>query len=220
MAKELWLAGLLATSFGLMAGMDYIARIFGRTIFGWRKTEPTHPRAATWVVWAVMSLILASAYSSSGAQETAWAAWALALECTVVAILSMFYDSVARGIKPVASWHHVARDIDATERKCLAGSVFAAILWLASGEPLLALFGSYAVDFLAALPTIRQAFYKPLEEPTSAWLLTVIGNAFNILAVPEWSLATLDMFAIWSFPVYMLAINGLILALLLRHSRT
>jgi len=214
---ELWIAGLLATGFGLVAGVDYIARIFGRTIFGWRRTEPTHPRAATWVVWAVMGVILASAYSSSGAQETSWAAWAMAVEFVVVAMLAMIYDSGMGRIMPVHAWGRMVRDIDATEWKCLAGSVLAGFLWLASGEPLLALFGSYAVDFFAAVPTIRQAFHKPLEEPISAWLLTVIGNGFNLLAVADWSLASIEAYAIWSYPVYMLAINGVILALLLRH---
>lgn len=217
---ELWLAGLLAATFGLVAGIDYIARIFGRTIFGWRKTEPTHPRAATWMVWAVMGVILASAYSSSGARETAWSAWAMAIEFVVVAILALIYDSSAHAIRPLRTWGNVAKEIDATEWKCLAGSLLAGVLWLASGEPLLALFGSYAVDFFAALPTIRQAFLKPLEEPTSAWLLTVIGNTFNLLAVPHWTLASIESFAVWSYPVYMLAINGLILLLLLHHRRT
>lgn len=168
---ELWLAGLLATVFGLIAGVDYIARIFGRTIFGWRETKPTHPRAATWVVWAVMGVILASAYSSSGAHETAWAAWAMAIEFVVVALLAMIYDSETGKIRPIGQWSHAVKDMDATEWKCVGGAVFAGFLWLASGEPLLALFGSYAVDFFAALPTIRQAFHRPLEEPTSAWLL-------------------------------------------------
>lgn len=189
---ELWIAGLLAAVLGLVAGVDYIARIFGRTIFGWRETEPTHPRAATWLVWAVMGLVLASAYSSSGARETAWSAWAMAIEFVVVALLAIIYDSRTRRLKPLRLWIRAVDDIDATEWKCMAGALFAGILWLASGEPLLALFGSYAVDFFAALPTIRQAFYRPLEEPTSAWLLTVIGNIFNLLAVPQWSLATID----------------------------
>ena len=216
---ELWLAGLLAAVFGLVAGVDYIFRIFGRTIFGWRKTAPTHPRAATWLVWAVMGLILASAYSSSGARETAWSAWAMAVEFVVVAVLAIIYDSRTRRLKPVGLWSYAIKDIDATEWKCMGGAAVAGILWLASGEPLLALFGSYAVDLFAALPTLRQAFRRPLEEPTSAWLLTVVGNGFNLLAVPEWRLASLDSFAIWSYPVYMLAINGLILIFLMRHIR-
>ena len=112
---ELWLAGLLAAVFGLVAGVDYIFRIFGRTIFGWRKTAPTHPRAATWLVWAVMGLILASAYSSSGARETAWSAWAMAVEFVVVAVLAIIYDSRTRRLKPVGLWSYAIKDIDATE---------------------------------------------------------------------------------------------------------
>jgi hypothetical protein len=214
---ELWLAGLLATVFGLIAGIDYVARIFGRTIFGWRRMEPTHPRAATWLVWAVIGIVLASAYSSSGAHETAWSAWALAVEFSAVAFFAMVYDSGKRGIRPVRQWRHALKDIDPAEWKCIGGSLFAGCLWLVSGDPLPTLIGSYAVDFFAALPTLRQAFYRPVEEPASSWLFTVIGNVFNLMAVSSWSIESVESFAVWSYPVYMLTMNGLIFLFVTRQ---
>jgi len=213
----LWLAGLLATVFGLIAGIDYITRIFGRTIFGWRATEPTHPRAATWIVWGIVGVVLASAYSSSGTAETAWPAWGLAIEFVAVALFAIIYDSESGGIRPVAQWGHMISDMDFTERACVGGSAIAGFLWFISGEPLLALLGSYAVDFLAAVPTVRQAYHRPLEEPASSWFFTVVGNIFNVLAVPSWSLVSIDSFAIWSYPIYMLTMNGLIFLLVTRH---
>jgi hypothetical protein len=201
----------------VVAGVDYVTRIFGWTLFGWRAVAPTHPRAATWIVWSVVGLLIATAYTSSGASETAWSAWALAIEFTVIAFFAITYDSRARRIRTLGTWHLALNDIDSTERKCLAGSGIAGAVWLGSGEPLLALLGGYAVDLFAAWPTIRQARHAPTEEPYSAWLLTVVGNVFNLLAVPSWALATVDDFSIWSYPVYMATVNGGILWLLTRH---
>jgi hypothetical protein len=140
----------------------------------------------------------------------------------LISFFAIVYDSRSRLIRPIRTWHVALKDIDPTERKCLAGVAVAGAFWLGSGEPILALFGGYAVDLFAAWPTIRQARHAPTEEPYSAWLLTVVGNFFNILAVPTWSLATVDSVSIWSYTVYMAALNGIILLLLTRHlfSRT
>jgi hypothetical protein len=132
-------------------------------------------------------------------------------------LFAIVYDSHHRRIRPLWAWPLAVRDIDATEWKCLGGAALSAIVWLGSGEPVMALLGCYAVDLFAAWPTIRQARTRPTEEPYSAWLLTVVGNGFNILAVPSWSLATVDSVAIWSYPVYMATVNGSILCLLTRQ---
>jgi hypothetical protein len=211
------LLGFLATAFGVVGGVDYVARIFGRTLFGWRAVAPTHPRAATWVVWSAVGLLIASAYTSSGAHETAWSAWALTIEFVLIAFFAMVYDSREGRVKPLSTWHRALQDIDATEWKCLAGAAVAGAFWLGSGEPALALLGGYAVDLFAAWPTIRQARRAPTEEPYSAWLLTVVGNVFNLLAVPNWSLATIESIAVWSYPIYMTTVNGSILGLLTRR---
>src|ERR671929_174657 len=94
------LLGFLAAAFGVIGGVDYVTRIFGWTIFGWRVVPPTHPRAATWIVWAIVGLLIAAAYSSSGASETAWSAWALAIEFAVIAFLAIAYDSKAGAMRP------------------------------------------------------------------------------------------------------------------------
>jgi len=208
------LLGILAALFGILGGLDYVLRIFGRTLFGRRASAATNPRAATWIVWAVVGTILASAYSSSGANETAWAAWALAIEYLVISILTITYDGTTRQFKSPRQWLEAINEIDQTERKCLIGAALAGTIWIWSGEPLLALLGAYAVDLFAAWPTIRQARYQPTEEPYSAWVYTVVGNLFNILAVSSWTLTSLDSFAVWSYPVYMLVVNGMILLLL------
>lgn len=149
----------------------------------------TKPQRVSWWVWASLGSVIWASYYLSGARNTLWAPLSEVLGPIAVAILAIKYGE--------GGW-------TLFDRKCLIGIGAALILWLVFNSPLVGLVSALAIDFFAALPTVRKSSLRPRRENFTAWLLVVMANFLNIFAIEKWT------FALAIQPIYYTAITGII----------
>ena len=182
---------IFTETFGIVAGIfSFSAYVF--YIFSILKGY-TKPSRSTWFIWAIIGIILAITYKSSGAEDTIWVAVSEAVAPTIIALLSIKYG--------IGGSQRI--DIFA-----FVGSAFSLFLWWYFGSPVVALTTQLAIDFFAAIPTIKKSWIKPKEEDRFAWTLTQTGNLFNLFAIDKLT------FGVIVYPVYTFIIDGVIAVLL------
>jgi hypothetical protein len=176
--------GLLAGVIGFLGFLPYIIGTLKGT---------TKPNKATWLIWAVMGLIIAASYYSAGARESAYLPGAYAIGIFAVAALSLRFGE--------KGWTKL--DIF-----CLIGAGAGLLAWWATNEPAFALYLTIAIDAIGFIPTFRKAYAEPGSEDRLAWAIFLLADILNIFAIGEWTLASA------SYPVYVLvftlALNALI----------
>lgn len=180
--------------FGIIAGiLSFSAYLFYIVAIIKGKTKPSR---ATWFIWAIEGIILAVVYRASGAEDTIWVAVSEAIAPTIIAILAIKY-----GIGGA----------EKTDIACFVGSIFSLFLWWYFDSAVIALMANLAIDFFAAIPTIKKSWQNPKEEDRFAWSLTQTGNLFNLFAIDK------IIFGVIIYPVYTFIIDGVITGLLFRR---
>lgn len=158
------------------------------------------PNRATWIIWSAVGVSLLASYVAAGARETVWVTAANLAAFVFILILSAKYG--------VGGW-------TVFDGLCLFGAAFGFVLWWWFDSPLPTLYSGLFVDFVGALPTIRKSWVQPESEDLLTWVLFVAANALNLFALREWNLVMA------SYPVYMVFISGLMVAVLvLRRKRS
>jgi len=180
-----------ANLLGQMAAIIVLAGYFPYIISTIRGR--TRPNRATWIIWAIVTIIIAVSYAESGATSTLWVAIVNAAMSVCVALLSLKYG--------VGGWTPF-------DRACLFASLASLALWQLSGSPLTALGINVLVDAIGALPTIRKAYYEPETEDRLTWVLYLIGYTVNLAAVDAWNLA------IAAYPAYLFCLCAVMVWLL------
>lgn len=176
--------GIVAGIFSFSAYFFYIAAIL---------KGKTRPSRSTWIIWAFIGIILAISYKESGAEDTVWVAVSEAIAPTIIALLALKYGKGGT---------------ERTDILAFVGSFFSLILWWLFDSALIALVTNLAIDFFAAIPTIKKSYSEPEEEDRFAWTLTQTGNLFNLFAIDKL------IFGVIIYPVYTFIIDGIITSLL------
>ncbi len=180
------IAGRLAGLIAVTAFFPYILS----TIRG-----KTKPNRASWFIWTVIGIAVASTYHAVGASETLWVAMAFVAGPLIVTALSMRYGE--------GGWNRF-------DGFCLAGAGAGMALWLLFDAALEGLLLSLFVDLMAYLPTIKKAYLRPEGESTAAWSMFFIADGLNLVAAESWD------FGIIIYPAYMFVLCGIMMILLLR----
>lgn len=152
------------------------------------------PNRATWVIWTAVGISLLASYAAAGARDTLWVSIGNLTAFIAVLLLSFKYGE--------GGWTPL--DIG-----CLIAAAFGFALWWWFDSPLPTLYSGLFIDFVGAVPTIKKAWIDPRSEDLSAWILFFVANSLNLFAIREWSVA------IASYPVYMVFITFLLMAILL-----
>ncbi|OGG79174.1 hypothetical protein A3A39_03590 [Candidatus Kaiserbacteria bacterium RIFCSPLOWO2_01_FULL_54_13] len=177
---------------GLLNLAAFVPYVLG--IFGWgigrngpvlHRITPTKPNRATWFIWTFVGSVILPSYHYSGADETIWVPAALTAGPFAVALLSLKWGE--------GGWTRF-------DQVCLAGACISVGGWAITGSPVVGLLLALVADGFGAVATIRHAYRRPEEENRLAWILFLVGDLANLLAVTDWSLAALT---VWSLPVYM-----------------
>jgi hypothetical protein len=177
--------GLLAGVVSLLGFVPYcIAIVQGRT----------KPNQATWWIWSIVGIMLATSYWASGATHTIWAPLSYVIGPIITTALAMRYGA--------SQWSRF-------DRLCLLGAAVSLLLWLLLRSPQIALAINLLIDLFGALPTIRNARHRPQDEDLTSWLIFTLGNGLNVLAVDRWT------WEIASYPLYITCANAIVLFLLL-----
>ena len=166
--------GIVAGIIGFIGFLPYALDTLNRKIT---------PNKATWLIWAVLGIIIASSYYASGVRDTIWTPIAYAIGIVIVALLSLKYGE--------EGWTTL-------DKACLIGAAAGLVLWWYTSEPALAYGITTLVDAIGAIPTIEKAYARPESERNIAWLFFLLANSFNLLAIRQWDL-TVALYPVYVF---------------------
>ncbi|MGW8304196.1 MAG: tetratricopeptide repeat protein [Desulfobacterales bacterium] len=173
-------AGKLAGIISLAAYVPYILSVL---------RKETKPNRASWIIWAVVSTIIALSYREAGASYAFLAPVGYVIGSTIVFILSIRHG--------VGGW-------TSFDRKCLIGAAISLVLWKFFDSPMSALLINLLINLLGTLPTARKAWYQPETESKVAWSLFSLGSIVNLFAVESWT------FSMAVYPVSMIFLIGIV----------
>jgi hypothetical protein len=174
------IAGKLAGIISLSAYAPYILSIL---------RKETKPNRASWIIWAIVSTIIALSYREAGASYAFLAPVGYVIGSTIVFIFSIRHG--------VGGWTPF-------DRKCLIGAAISLVLWKIFDSPMSALLINLLINLLGTLPTARKAWYQPETESKVAWSLFSLGSIVNLFAVENWT------FSMAVYPVSMIFLIGIV----------
>ena len=174
------IAGKLAGIVSLSAYIPYILSIL---------RKETKPNRASWIIWAIVSTIIALSYREAGASYAFLAPLGYVVGSTIVFILSIKYG--------VGGWTPF-------DRKCLIGAAISLVVWRIFNSPMSALLINLFINLLGTLPTARKAWYQPETEDKVFWSLVFLGSIVNLFAVENWT------FSMAVYPVSMIFLIGIV----------
>jgi hypothetical protein len=136
----------------------------------------TKPSSASWWTWTVLAFVATISSFAGGApwQVLLLPAW-LCLSQLAVSILSIKYGD--------HKW-------DVRNKICIGVALFSIILWIITGNPLLALGLSIIADLFASIPNFRHVALNPEQEDKLAWTIGWLAAVFEILAIQNWTFAS------------------------------
>ncbi len=157
----------------------------------------TKPNRVTWLMWAIAPLIAVAASFSTGVRLATLPVFAMGFFPLIIFVLSF--------VNPKAYWK-----LEKTDYICGGFSVLALILWQITGEPRIAIVFAIISDFFASIPTILKSWKYPETETNLAYITATFGTATSFFAITSWN------FSAYAFPLYLTAINSLIVFILYR----
>lgn len=134
----------------------------------------TKPNVATWFIWAGVGALLVASYWAAGARTSIWVPLSCFLGPLVTAFVSLRYGEAA---------------FSRFDLLCIAAAAASVVLWILSGNPVVALILNVVIDGLGALPTVRKSWTSPESEDRTAWALFCAANAINFIAIEAWTIA-------------------------------
>ena len=174
------IAGKLAGIISLAAYAPYILSIL---------RKKTKPNRASWIIWAIVSAIIALSYREAGASYAFLAPVGYVIGSTLVVILSIRHG--------VGGWTPF-------DRKCLIGAAISLVVWRIFNSPMSALLINLFINLLGTLPTAKKAWYQPETEDKVFWSLVSLGSIVNLFAVENWT------FSMAVYPVSMVFLIGIV----------
>ncbi len=183
------LAGEISGIIAVIAFVPYILSIL--------KGE-TRPNRASWLIWAVLGILILASYHSSGATTTIWIPVVYATIPTAVFLLSFRYGTGG---------------LNYLDTVCLCGAALGLLLWKITDSPEIALYMNIAVDALGFLPTLKKAYLQPASENKPAWIIGTSATIINLLAINSWQVS------IALYPIYLVLFNSAVTIMLLGLNR-
>lgn len=147
----------------------------------------TKPNRVSWFLWAAAPLIAFSAQIGGGVGLPALMTFMVGFGPLLIFIGSF--------VTRQSEWRLTRLDFI-----CGILSGIGILLWVITGDGILAIIFAIAADGLAAIPTLVKAYKEPKSENWHAFLLGAISAAITLLAIDTWD------FAHVGFPAYILAV--------------
>jgi hypothetical protein len=176
----------LAAALNLIGSLGYVRD----TLWG-----HTKPNRVTWFLWALAPLIAFGAMIDEevGVQSL----------MTFMVGFGPLLVFVASFVNRKSVWR-----LGRFDYICGALSLIGLLLWLITGEGVIAIAFAILADGLAAAPTVRKSYIAPETESGLVFLLSAISAGVTLLTIDEWNFAT------YGFPVYILLVCVLLFSLI------
>jgi hypothetical protein len=182
--------GVLAALVGIADTIPYVRDTLDRS---------TRPHRGTWLIWAVLALVVCLSQRADGAS------WSLVMAGTQVALTTgIFVLAIRLGTGGVSI-------IDTLMITVAAAGVAG---WLVADEPIVATLCVVGADLIAAAMMVPKTHRDPHSETLSTFALASLGGALAAGAV-----GVLDV-SLLLYPTYYCFVNGAIALLIARRRST
>jgi hypothetical protein len=168
----------LGALFSLIGTVIYVRDIYAGRV---------KPNLVTWVLWAVAPLIAFAAQLSEGAGLRSVLAFTAGFGPLLIVIVSLLNRSSI--FKTKKSDYYFG-----------ALSVTGIILWIITGEGIVAIVFAILADFFAAVPTIEKLYKHPETENGAIFGFGIIAATISLMTVTDWR------FEEYGFSLYILLI--------------
>ncbi len=158
------------------------------------------PNRVTWLLWTIAPLIATVAALTEGVKWSVLPVF-MAGFCPLLVFIASF-------VNKNAYWK-----LGALDYWCGFWAILALILWGITKNPTLAVIFSIVSDGCAALPALIKAWQHPETETIAVYATALVSTLTSFAAVKTWKLIEI------AFPLYLIAVNLLIIILILRHQR-
>ncbi|MCW8194563.1 hypothetical protein F6455_07170 [Proteobacteria bacterium 005FR1] len=167
MNKEM--LGLIAIALTVTGFLPYVTAILRSRI---------KPHALSWMIWGAVTFIVFTAQLQAGGGAGAWTNGVSGLLSLSIAVLAFSKSRNHKDAITRADWFFFT-------------AAFSSLpLWYFTADPLWAVVILTTVDVLGFGPTIRKAYHRPHEEGTFFFVAFTARNAVALLALEQYSLAT------------------------------
>ncbi len=181
----------VAASATLLAAVLYIRSMFkGQTM----------PNRVTWFMWSVAPFIAFAAAASNG---VSWAAIPV-----LMSGVSPFLVFTASFFNKKAYWK-----LSSFDYLCGLLSGLAIALWFLTSEPNLAIAFAIFSDALAAIPTLKKAWYNPETESAWPFVVGIFSPMTSFLVASAWTFSEVG------FPSYLIAVSSLLVISVLKKKQ-
>ncbi|SHO56679.1 hypothetical protein [Vibrio quintilis] len=158
----------------------------------------TQPNRVTWWIWTIIGFLLCVSYYSSSSDGPIWVPVSYVAGPLVTALLSIKYGY---------------GKLESFDKYCLGIAVFSVLIWFLTGSAFYTLLINIFIDLLGAIPTIRKTYHIPESESKTSWLMFLVANLMNIVAITNWTL--MDTV----YPIYLSAISVIMVLLIFRAKK-
>lgn len=149
-----------------------------------------HPHAFSWVIFTIITAVIATAQLVEHAGAGAWATGTTSLTTCLIA-----YYALKNGGYRVTQ----------LDKLSLAGALMAIPAWILTANPLVAVIILTFIELLGFLPTYRKAWRQPHDESILAFSLTLLKYALALGAMQSCTLTTV------LFPVTLIILSSLLI---------
>ncbi|NND65238.1 MAG: hypothetical protein HKM24_04650 [Gammaproteobacteria bacterium] len=164
---------------------------YGTYLWSIYKRE-TRPHVFSWFNWGLVTAIGTVAQFKLGGGPSAWVLLVVSATCLFIAFVALFIGE---------------KNITRSDWFAFLGALCAIPVWLATDDPLAAIFIIVVIDLLTYWPTIRKSWSDPWGEPPRSYFWAGLRYFLALFAVPDPSFATLIypfflMASDWGFAIY------------------
>lgn len=156
--------GQVAGIIALISVVPYLVSIF---------KGKTKPSRAAYAIWLVIDTVTVAGYIASGARTTAWVFLAFTFTTIVIFILSLRYG--------VGGFNKL-------DLCCLGAATIIILLWVSTGNPLIALYMGLSAKMLGYFPIVKKAYLQPVTENALSWSMAAAASTLNLLALTSFQL--------------------------------
>ena len=181
---------MISGVFLIVGYIPYIYEVIRRTSI---------PNRASWFIWSLSTATILFGVNATGTHEAIWVPIADAVGCFSIFILSIFFGT--------GGWSK-------TDRFSLAISVISLLIWLFTGNVLIALFTNLLIYTSGYIPTIKKSIKDPKTESFTAWSFFLVGVLLNLVTV---IIGNDSGFAIWLYPIVLVINVGVLYTVLVRR---
>ncbi len=181
--------GVLAALVGVADTLPYVRDTLHGT---------TRPHRGTWLIWAVLAIVVCLSQRADGAS------WSLLMAVAQAVLTSLiFLLAIGRG----------EGGVTAADRVMVAIAGAGVIGWMIAGEPIVATACVIAADLIGAALMVPKTHRDPDSETLVTFALAGLSGALAAGAV-----GTLDV-SLLLYPMYFLLVNGS-MAIFIHHRRS